>query len=86
GDILIADFLLNQMLQALDYPTYKHLICQNVKSANILYLTFPKSHYHFYLADFGICNVASHATTVIDPPMFIAPERVCNAGQQQLHE
>ncbi|KAI1908856.1 hypothetical protein LOZ12_005098 [Ophidiomyces ophidiicola] len=70
---IVTDALLPQMLQALDYLAYNSLIHRDVKPANILYV-FRDNKYLFQLADFGLCNFVSDATSYAGSPFYMAPE------------
>ncbi|MCJ1347179.1 hypothetical protein MMC31_005400 [Peltigera leucophlebia] len=69
----IADDLLFQMLQALDFLASKEIIHRNLKPANILYTTSTDG-YLFQLTDFGICNPTGEDLAYARGPSYLAPE------------
>ena len=67
--------VLRQMLSAIGYLATKNLVHRDVKPDNILYYKPPgNSGYHFQLADFGLANQHSLATTVCGTGYYQAPE------------
>lgn len=50
---VLADAVLCQMLQALEYLDHQGIVHRDVKPGNILYERVTPSEFHFYLADFG---------------------------------
>ncbi|KLJ10845.1 hypothetical protein EMPG_09859 [Blastomyces silverae] len=80
GATFNKDALFNQMLLALCYLADKNIIHRDVKPENILYVTAENGH-RFQLGDFGVCNVAYQARTVIGTQIYMAPE-VALGGEQ----
>lgn len=70
--------LLNRMfdhiIHALDYLARSNIVHRDVKPDNILYTESSTGEYTFQLADFGLSNIASHASSPVGTPMFRAPE------------
>ncbi|KAI1970586.1 hypothetical protein LOZ53_006011 [Ophidiomyces ophidiicola] len=79
---IVTKTLLSQMLQALDYLACKSIIHRDVKPANILYV-FRGNNYLFQLADFGLCNFVSDATSYAGSPLYMAPEVLQNRTIKQ---
>jgi len=69
-----VETVFGQMLQALDCLAYNGIIHRDVKPDNILYATLPDGQYHFQLGDFGFCNRAINAASLVGSPLFMAPE------------
>ncbi|KAL8913320.1 MAG: hypothetical protein Q9172_007308 [Xanthocarpia lactea] len=74
----IAQIVLPQMLEALDFLASKALLHRDVKPANILYDLLPDSQsdtgYRFQLADFGLCNQSIEARSQVGTQYYMAPE------------
>ncbi|ESZ94490.1 calcium/calmodulin-dependent protein kinase [Sclerotinia borealis F-4128] len=62
----VAESVLLQMLQALDYITCKGIVHRDMKPENILYILQPSGRYEFQLGDFGLCNRIVDTTTFAD--------------------
>ncbi|KAL8652677.1 MAG: hypothetical protein Q9210_002540 [Variospora velana] len=77
----IANALFPQMLQALDCLAHGNILHRDIKPDNILYTVLPNGKYHFQLTDFGLCNLATQATTFAGSPRFMAPE-ILQGGPQ----
>ncbi|KAI4235472.1 MAG: hypothetical protein LQ349_003140 [Xanthoria aureola] len=74
----LAELVLVQMLQALDFLAYNNIIHRDVKPDNILYLLQRgggDNDYRFQLGDFGLCNPYNNANSIVGTPIFAAPER-----------
>lgn len=69
----IADCVFRQMLQALDFLSFKDIKHRDVKPANVLY-TCQGDQYQFQLGDFGLCNRALNATSQVGTTVYMAPE------------
>ena len=65
---------MEQMLSALDYLDNEKIIHRDIKPENILYDPLPEDRYHFQLADFGLANHSTLATTNCGTGSFQAPE------------
>ena len=88
GDISIpinelAEAVLHQMLQAIDYLATEGIIHRDLKPENILYVS-QENHYHFKLGDFGLCNCANIAETFAGSLLYMAPEMF--QMRQQTHK
>jgi serine/threonine protein kinase len=70
----LCDQVLEQMLSALDFLAFNKLCHRDVKPDNILYDHAAGKGYHFQLADFGLSNHHSQATTFCGTSYFQAPE------------
>ena len=74
----LCSIILQQMLAALDYLASENLIHRDVKPDNILFTDLGekvgKERFHFQLADFGLSNNCSFATTFCGTPYYQAPE------------
>lgn len=71
----LAQRVLHQMLQALDYlSAKKQIIHRDVKPENILYTRQSDGEYIFHLGDFGLCNHTVSAKTTAGSPLYMAPE------------
>ena len=71
-----TDPLLLQMLQALDYLGSENVLHRDLKPGNILYKTTSSGEHVYFLADFGLCNNARIARTLVGSPHFEVPELV----------
>ena len=75
--LAMARSVLRQILRALSYLAARDLIHRDVKPSNILWKKVPGEGLVFQLADFGLCNRASVATTAfIGTYNFWAPEMI----------
>ncbi|EEH06284.1 serine/threonine-protein kinase ppk11 [Histoplasma capsulatum G186AR] len=79
----LANALLRQMLQALDYLAFFGIIHRDVKPANILYTSLSENQCCFQLADFGVCNSITNARTCVGSPIYMAPEVLEDKGIAQ---
>lgn len=70
----MANVVFFHMLQALDYLSANEIVHRDVKPANILYSRGSDGEYNFQLGDFGLCNHALIATSLVGSPLFMAPE------------
>lgn len=77
----LAHFVIHQMLQALDCLAWNGIVHRDVKPENILYQSLPGAQYQFQLGDFGLCNRAISAVTVVGSPLYMAPEMFQKGGQ-----
>ncbi|WEW61462.1 hypothetical protein PRK78_006952 [Emydomyces testavorans] len=83
NDFNLAESLLRQMLQALDYLAYGGIIHRDVKPENILYKGLPDGSCEFQLADFGLCTLAANATEYAGSGVYMAPELESHDGAPQ---
>ncbi|KAI4271796.1 MAG: hypothetical protein L6R38_006774 [Xanthoria sp. 2 TBL-2021] len=70
----VAQLVLEQMLQALDFLACHDVIHRDVKPDNILYHS-GRGDVRFQLGDFGLCNPYKNANSAVGTPFFAAPER-----------
>lgn len=84
---IVAKVAFPQMLQALDYISWKGIVHRDVKPLNILYITLPDGRYQFQLGDFGICNRIIDAATYTGTNFYMAPEMLPQGGgPRQTHK
>ncbi|KIX07196.1 uncharacterized protein Z518_01849 [Rhinocladiella mackenziei CBS 650.93] len=74
--------LLHEMLETLDYLTFRGWIHRDVKLENILYTPSGDEEYLFQLADFGFANQHRLANTFCGTPFYMAPEIVYGTHSQ----
>jgi serine/threonine protein kinase len=65
---------LEQILSALDYLANENLVHRDLKPDNILYSNLSEDRYLFQLADFGLAQYYSLATTLCGTGYYQAPE------------
>ncbi|KAG5998415.1 hypothetical protein E4U43_002415 [Claviceps pusilla] len=70
----VANLILEQMLEALDFIAFNGIIHRDVKPENILYTTDRKGQYRFQLGDFGLCTRHSVAVSHVGTGYYMAPE------------
>ncbi|KAL8986085.1 MAG: hypothetical protein Q9177_004256 [Variospora cf. flavescens] len=77
-----SEVVVHQMLQALDFLAFNHIVHRDVKPENILYSSRPGTHdYIFQLGDFGLCNQYSQPTSMVGTAPYMAPE--VHEGEEQ---
>lgn len=72
------------VLKGLDFLSNENILHRDLKPENILYtVSNDGQDYTFMMGDFGLCNVATNASTYAGTPLFMAPEIMSNDGQNQ---
>lgn len=73
-DDYLAERMLRQMLQALDFVAWNGFIHKNVKPENILFNIHPGEGCRFVLGDFGLCQPDEFATMLWGTNYHVPPE------------
>lgn len=74
--------VVHQMLQALDFLAFNHIVHRDVKPENILYSSSAGTqNFIFQLGDFGLCNPYSQPSSVVGTAPYMAPE--VHEGEEQ---
>ncbi|MCJ1393952.1 hypothetical protein MMC18_006829 [Xylographa bjoerkii] len=80
----LSNLVLCDMLRALDFLATKNIVHRDVKPENILFVTTNNGKdYSFQLSDFGLCNAVDRALSYVGTEIFMPPEVLQNAGQEQ---